>query len=427
VRRLLWALIAAWTASFGTLALLEHRAFETGRFDLGNMVQAAWSTGRGRPLEMTSGEGEQFVRLGAHFDPILVVFAPWPRPELMLLVQAGALALGALPVFRLAGGGRTGLAWAGAYLLLPALQWTALADFHPVALATPLLLFAIEALVRDRLPAFAVFAGLALLTKEHVGLAVAALGLWYARRRPRAGIAIAGAGAAVAALAVGIVIPGFRPEHGTDLAGRYDELGLSSLGLRDLRYLLAVLLPLAGLPLLAPLLALAAVPELALNILSEAATQTSIRYHYSSVAVAPLVAAAILGGRRFGGIALLAAAVAALAIGPLPRLDRLRRDAQDEAAAAALRVIGEDAAVSATNGLGAHLSRRRRILLFPLVADADVVAIEEGRPAFGGGVSERTLAAAVAGLRRDRRFRLVYERDGVLLFRRESSGGGDTP
>jgi uncharacterized membrane protein len=345
----------------------------------------------------------------------------------MLLVQAAALALGALPVFRLAGGGRLGLAWAGAYLLLPALQWTALADFHPVALATPLLLFAIEALVHDRLTVFAAFAGAALLTKEHVGLAVAGLGLWYMRRRPRAGLAIAGLGAAVAALAAGLVVPEFRPEHGTDFADRYDTVGLSSLDRRDLGYLLALLLPLAGLPLLSPLLVLAALPELALNVLSETATQTSIRYHYSAVALAPIVAAAILSGRRFARAVLLAAAAAAVALGPLPRLERLDRDPQDDAAAAALRLVGDREAVSATNGLGAHLSQRRRILLFPLLADADIVAIESGRPAFGGGVSERRLAAAIARLRRDRRFRLVFERSGVLVFRRGSSGGAGTP
>ena len=386
------------------------------------MVQAAWSTGQGRPLEMTSAQGEQFIRLGAHVDPILMAFAPWPSPELMLLVQAAALALGAVPVFRLGG-----LAWAGAYLLLPALQWTALADFHPVAFATPLLLFAIEALVRDRLTAFAVFAGAAVLTKEHVGLAVAGLGLWYARRRPRAGLAIAFAGALATALAVLVVLPEFRPEHGSDLAGRYDELGLSSLDWRDLRYVLALVLPLAGLPLLTPLLLLAALPELLLDVLSETATQTSIRHHYAAVALAPLVAAAVLAGRRFGRVALLTAGAAAVAIGPLPRLERLARDSQDDAAAAALELVESEDVVSATNGLGAHLSQRRRILLFPLVADADVVAVEEGRPAFGGGVSERELATAVARLRRDRRFRRVFERDGVVVFRRESSAGGGTP
>ena len=70
-RRLLWAAMAAYGAGFTALSALRHRAFETGRFDLGNMVQAVWSTAHGRPLEMTSLRGEQVSRLGSHVDPLL--------------------------------------------------------------------------------------------------------------------------------------------------------------------------------------------------------------------------------------------------------------------------------------------------------------------------------------------------------------------
>ncbi len=77
------------------------------------------------------------------------------------------------------------------------MQWLTVSDFHPVALACPLLLFAWWHLDEDGSGAFALLAGAALATKEHVGLAVAALGVWYAvrHRAPRAGAAIAlGAG-----------------------------------------------------------------------------------------------------------------------------------------------------------------------------------------------------------------------------------------
>ena len=39
---------------FGALSMLRHRSFETGRFDLGNMVQAVWSTAHGHPLRVTN-------------------------------------------------------------------------------------------------------------------------------------------------------------------------------------------------------------------------------------------------------------------------------------------------------------------------------------------------------------------------------------
>ena len=159
VRRLLWAAIAAYATGFTALSILRHRSFETGRFDLGNMVQAVWSTAHGHPLQVTNLRGAQVSRLGAHVDPILVVFAPlwrlWPNPSLLLTVQAVAVAVGALRLFWLArkhlDSDAGALGFALAYLVFPATEWMTLNEFHPVALACPLLLFAICYLDEDRL------------------------------------------------------------------------------------------------------------------------------------------------------------------------------------------------------------------------------------------------------------------------------------
>lgn len=370
----LGAAIVAYAGVFSTFAVLRHRAFETGRFDLGNMVQAVWSTAEGRPLEVTGLRGDQFVRLGAHFDPILALFAPlwraWPSPELLLVAQALLLGLGALPVFWLArkhlGSERSALALAAAYLLAPALQWMTLADFHAVALATPFLLFAVWYLDEGRLAPFAVFAVLAVATKEHVGLVVAGLGLWYAlSRRPRAGIAIAVAAAAVSVLAVLAIVPHFSPLDRSAFEGRYDDPALEG---RDGVYLFQLLAPTGGVALLSPLLALAAAPELVLNLLSEAATQTSIRYQYSAASLAILYAAAARVARGRLALVMLGASVAAaVTLGPgLPA----RPDAHDRIAERALRLVPADVPACATNSLGAHLSDRRRVFSFPYCGEA---------------------------------------------------------
>src|SRR5213595_4323542 len=103
---LLWSAIAAYAAAFSALSVLRHRASQTGRFDLGNMVQAVWSTAHGHPLRMTDLHGDQISRLAAHVDPILVLFAPlwwlWPSADMLLAAQAIAISLGALPTFWLA-------------------------------------------------------------------------------------------------------------------------------------------------------------------------------------------------------------------------------------------------------------------------------------------------------------------------------------
>jgi uncharacterized membrane protein len=423
-----WAAAAAFAACFGTLAVLRHRAFGSGRFDLGNMTQAVWSTANGDVLSVTDVHGEQISRLGAHFDPILVLLAPlwwlWPNPELLLVVQAVAVAAGALPVFWLArkqlGDGWAAASIALAYLLAAPAQWLTMSDFHPVALACPLLLFAWWQLDAGRLWAFALLAATAMTTKEHVGLAVAAMGIWYAvrHRSPRAGAVIAVIGGVVALVAVFVVVPHFASAESSAFESRYDDPSLEG---RDLSYLAALLLPLALLPLGAPLAALAALPELALNVLSTTMTQTSVKTHYAAVAMPALFAASIFAAarldRRLGYAAAVASLAGMLVLGPLGRTD-VQADSHDAAARRAIELVPDGAPVSATNSLGAHLSARRRVFSFPVLEEAEWVAVDERRLTYLDSLRPDRARAPLAAVRRDPRWRLVFSDDGVLVFRR---------
>ncbi len=121
------------------------------------------------------------------------MFAPlwwiWPRPDMLLTVQAIVLALGALPVFWLARkhlrSERAAFGLALVYLIYPPLQWLALDEFHPGALGCSLLLFAFWYLDEDRLVPFTVFALLACTTREEMPLVVAGMGIYYALTRKR--------------------------------------------------------------------------------------------------------------------------------------------------------------------------------------------------------------------------------------------------
>ncbi len=406
--RLVGVATTAFAVGFGALATLQHQAFWTGRFDLGNLTQAVWSTAHLHLLEITDLQGRQISRLGAHFDPIVAAFAPlwwaWPSPALLLVVQAAAVAAGAPAAYLLA---RKHLEsdWAGlgfglAYLLYPATQWLVLDDFHPVALATPLLLWGFWFLDTDRLAAFALVAVPAVLSKEQIGLTVAAMGVWYAvaRGRRRAGATIAFAGVAVSLFAVIVVVPHFAPGGGSPFAGRYDAVGGSPQGIvkstvtrpgtvaaeitepRDLAYVRDLLAPLLGLPLLSPVTALTAAPELALNALSSTRTQTSIHFHYTAGSIPGLLVAAILGAARLRRrwpdtaswlprVLVVALIGSGILLGPLPIYRQLPFGSDlatrehlvgphAEAATRLLRLIPPDATVSATNTLGAHLSER---------------------------------------------------------------------
>jgi uncharacterized membrane protein len=462
---LVLAAVAAWIAAFASLSVLRQDAFFTGRFDMGNMVQAVWSTAHGHPLRMTGLHGDQISRLAAHVDPILVLFAPlwwiWPSPNLLLVAQAVAIGLGALPVFWLArkhlGSARAALGFACAYLLYPATGWLALNEFHPVALATPLLLFAFWYLDEDRLLTFAVFAVAASLCKEEIALVVAGFGVWYAfsHRRRWAGGAIAALGLAWGVIAIGVIIPHFNDGQTSDFYGRYSEVGGSAGGIvkttfthplrileaafsgRDLHYLWQLGIPLAFIFFLSPLVLVATLPELGVNLLSAVTTQTSIHFHYTAGLIAPLFAAAVLGAARLprrwavpvATVVLLAALLGNYRLGPIPGWRHVpggqtfqstaqRVTDHDRIAERALRLIPDDAVVSATNTLGAHLSARRRFLSFPFLQNATWVAADETQPGYADRYAPLPTALQLAWLRRNPEWRLVFEEDGILVFRR---------
>jgi uncharacterized membrane protein len=286
------------------------------------------------------------------------------------------------------------------------------------------------------------------------------MGLWYAlsRRRWTAGTAIFAGGSLWAALAVTVVIPHFNHGAASSFYSRYGEVGGTPSGIlkqllthplhvlqtafdgRGWSYLGEMTLPLLLLFAAAPLAALVAVPELALNLLSATPTQTSIHFHYTAGAIAPLVAATVLGAgaiarRRprlavpLAGLVLLAALVANWNLGALPLwravpggYDQFASapapSAHDRIALHAARLIPAGAVVSATNNLGAHLSARRRVLSFPYLQDATWVAADETQPGYADRVAPMPTAAQIVWLRQSPAWKLVFEHDGVLVFRR---------
>lgn len=468
-RHLVWIAAATFAAEFSALAVLRHHAYNTGRFDLGNFVQAIWTTAHGDFLQQTNLHGEQISRLGVHFEPILAVFTPlwwiWPSADMLLTVQAIVLALGALPVFWLArkhlASERAALGFALVYLIYPPLQWLGVDEFHPGALGCTFLLFAFWYLDEDRLIPFGIFAVLASTTREEMPLVVAGMGIWYAltRRKWALGAGIAAAGLACTAIIVAAVTPHFR--HGAPLTfyGRYKDVGGSPsqaarmifthpirvlqivFDHRGIRYLGQLFLPLAGLCFLAPLALIPLVPLLAVNLLSSAYGQTSIHFHYTAGEIPILVAATVLGAgwlaRRWrehavaiAGVALAGVLIGNYLLGPLPlwrhvpggqRLgaDRSVVHTHDHIADRALSLIPPHAVVSATNSLGAHLSERRKFLSFPVLRDATWVAYDGKHPSFADRlVTSEQAHGTLLRLRHSPEWKLVFDRDRIYIFKR---------
>jgi uncharacterized membrane protein len=487
-RNALWVLVGAvvFAAVYALLAWLLYRNYFTGRFDLGNMVQAVYNTAHGRVLETTTNEMDprQMSRLGSHVDPILAVFAlpwlVWPSPVMLLVLQAVVVAAGAYPAYRLGArvtrDPRAGALLAGAFLLYPALGYGVLNEFHPVTLATTFLLFGFLYLEERRWPWAAVALVLAALCKEEVPLVIALLGVYFAvRQRSLRPLLVTASALVWFVLVVWVVIPHYNQGQSA-FVSRYAAYGDSAAGVAagvvsdpartvgdltaagNLRYWWQLLWPFGLTPLLSPLTLLVAAPELMLNALSSVRFQRSIAFHYTAAVIPFVYAAAALGLMRLwrwlaGGLGrpeselttqlvrreslavlvLVAALAANFVLGPLPfSLPGARYEGSDYAKRAhahvldeAVATIPDGVAVSVTNNVGGHLSARRVVYTFPYYEGAAYVIVDQTRPFVFDREDVPAYDQALAALVLDGRYRSIYARDGVLVFRRVEAAGAE--
>jgi uncharacterized membrane protein len=467
-----WAGMVVWSAVLFVVVRDAYASFRLGRFDLGNMVQAVWSTAHGRPLEVTHAPtGEQGLRLAGHVDPFLALLAPvwaiWPSPLSLAFAQIMVVALGALPVFWLArlriGSERIAGLLALTYLAYPWVATSATGAIHPVTFAITFLLFCIWFLETDRVAPFLVFALLTMSTGELMGAPVAALGVWYALAHGRrvAGGGVALLGLAWTALAVYVIVPATADDHSI-FYGFYDQVGGSPVGVlrklatdpltvlgalvegHDIAYVVWLGLPLLFLFLLSPGLAAVALPQLLANTLSDFRSMSDPRYHSVAAIVPFLVAATVLGVARLSesrrvpaaSAVLVCSATLALVVAPWPRAvgatplgGRASFPAAHAAAVdRAIASIPGDAPVTTTNAAGAHLSARRYVYSVPVLGRAEWVLVDLDDPWVVSADSPiltnhpEVVSVFVERLRESPDWREVSAESRVLVFRRV---GGD--
>src|SRR6266567_5619607 len=312
-------------------AILRYETFKAGAFDLGNMDQVLWNTIHGRFFQFTNQAIDWYgppTLLAIHFEPIILplslLYAFHADPRILLVFQTLALGSGALPVFLLTR--RYIPEWpifapllATAYLLSPALLGLNIFDFHPVSLATPLLLYAILALTYKRYVWFLIACILACMCKEDIPLTVALLGILviWKYKLPRLGTALFIGGLLWSFLAFKVIIPHFYPGvQANNYWYRYEALGSSPgaavtnivihpwllfttfFTIDRFYYLFGLMRSVGFLPLLAPVWLLPALPSLAVNLLSTDPLLYSGVYQYNAAIIPFVMLSAIHGTRR---------------------------------------------------------------------------------------------------------------------------------
>ena len=133
---------------------------------------------------------DQGLFLGEHIQVIHLLLLPlhliWPSHLLMEFCESTALAIGAIPVFRMTrrstGSDRAALLMSAAYLLYFPLHFldieVDLKTFRPESFCVPFFLFAFDALEEGRFRRALILLAIALSAKEDYSIIIAPLGLW---------------------------------------------------------------------------------------------------------------------------------------------------------------------------------------------------------------------------------------------------------
>jgi uncharacterized membrane protein len=468
--------IAGYLAYVNHYTLLNHARLNTSIFDLGFFDQLFWNTLHGQPFYAPSAHVQGGSYLAQHAELVIFLFLPFyalaPRAETLLTLQTVLCALSALPLYLLARQ-RLGSRWlaallAVALLLYPPLHGPNFYDFHFLTLSVFFVLWAAYFLSTERWPLFWLMFACCLGCREDVALGLVFACGALALSSPRH-FRIGAVGAAVAAAYFLVLKLLIMPRFGGEtflfvyrglLAPGQDGFGgvlrtvlanpiytLTSLMTpQKLELLLAVLVPVALLPLRRPRLLGLLLPGAVVTLLSTGyAPVVSIRFQYVThftpyVFIAAVLALEWIGTAR--GWLVRAASAVAVAAGTLvatanfgalsqhhfysgfgkvefhiTAAERARLGALEHLAG----TIPVDASVAATHAEGAHLAGRRDLFALRHGAQhADYILFSSS------SLADRR---ALSALRRalgdvDDQYGIAAEEDEITLLARHGPATG---
>jgi uncharacterized membrane protein len=428
---------------------------------LGIFDQAVYLISQGQP-PISSFLG--FHILGDHaaiiFYPLALLYKIYPTVYWLLLVQAIALASGALftnLIARQAGlTTRQAIAIAVVYLLYPLVFNVNLYDFHPEVIALPALLGAILAARLAKFGWFCFTIFLVLGCKAVLSLTVAAMGVWllvFEKKRLCGAIAVL-SGIVWFAIATEVIIPFFGGEAAsvTRHISRYSYLGNSFaeivqnllfnpnlvlgkiFSLDTLEYLALLFAPVIwGIAPRHLLPLIGAIPTLMLNLLADASQQRNLVHQYS-LPILPFLLVVVIqtvaagqGWIQKPRTIILWSLVAFFALGKYGYFWTIYLDSLDtwQATRQAIAQVQTQGGVYTTAEIASHLTHR------PLIEFTDVNSPPADLTKFEyillnvrhpGWLSNRDFAINLINqLKNTKQFQLSYQQDEVYLFVKNSS------
>lgn len=465
---LLISFISIYLVYFLIASFLRYENFYTGRFDLGNMTQTVWNTSQGRIFQFSDSTTTQIVsRLSFHADFLLILLTPfyfiWSDPRVLLLILTTALSIGAFFVYLIAKdilkNKTLALTLAAAYLLHPAIQYNNLYDFHAISLATTFLLGAFYFLLRKKILLTLIFLLLAGLTKEQVWTITGLFGIYMffvnkTSFRKILSIAFCLFSFFMFYFLISYAIPQSRGGEEHFALSYFSDYGntptdiikniifspqkiIGTIFQKDqINYLKQLFGPLGFVSFFSPIYLIFALPDLAINLLSNNPQLHQIYYQYTATITPFVFISAIFGIKNlmkffpkipqsFFSFYLIITIYTAFYIwSPLPGSKNpsinmfTKPQKNKEIINSYLAKIPPNASVSSTNNLGSHLSHRVEIFNVPAgIGRVDyVLFLING--SFGKRVESEDEKILVS-LRKNKDYSLAFEKDNFIVFKKK--------
>jgi len=319
-------LIAAYVLVCFSLAYRKYASFGTDSGDLGFFNNMFWWTINGRPF-YCSGLGYHNFGIHAACLWALLIPAYWLVPGVPTLLFMQTLFLGAtaIPVYLIARellkDANAGVIAAAAFILLPPIVSQNVNQVEEPAFVAVFLLFSFYFYLKNQFGRFLLFAGIACLGRENVPLAIAMYGIYslILRRSLKWILTPIVMGGAYFWFAMFVFMPAFRQGQQWHVMRMFKYLGDTPsaivmaalqnpgrviehvLGGENINYILLLLQPMGWvLPFLTPAW-LMALPDLAINTISDNGAMKVIPWHYNVFTGCFLFVGAIYSVRKIGG------------------------------------------------------------------------------------------------------------------------------
>lgn len=320
--RILWFfvlfLIFIYVGAFVKISLCRYANFNYNDWDLAAYNQTFHGLLNGNFF--ISLIGVHFLQNHVEITPaflITPIYALFPHPVTLLVMQSLMLGLAAIPLFLITRkllSEAWGLAFVIIYLIYPAVGYTNLNEFHPESFLPLIQFFLLYFFIKNDFKKFAILNFLCLLSKENMSLILIMLGIYaLIKKKEKKWFALPFLSGFVYLLFYGLFILPNLAQAKSISSSLYAHLGatpaqifrtvishpietLKFMALQDkLEYLFNLFGPLSFLSFLNPAILLAALPNFLQHLLSLRETETALYYYYPSEMLAFIFVSAVFG------------------------------------------------------------------------------------------------------------------------------------